>query len=112
MNTANFLALSITYLAVAAFYMTDVKRLAIVFNYHMPLEKYILPLKVIIGILLFSSCFLWITPEYKIEVGIARWLSALTFCGLTAIFLAPKTPRLFLGTIIFSFLIGGLLIVF
>lgn len=112
MNAADFLALSITYLTVAAFYTLDVKRLATVFDYDAPLKKYALLFKLVAALLLLGSCFFWVTPEYKVEVGVTRWLSALTFCGLSVVFLAPKAPRFFLATIIVSFLIGGLLIVF
>lgn len=112
MDKLSFLGLIATYIVVAIFYLSEPKRFALAFERSYFPQKQYLIFKVIAWILLLIVCAFWVGEPYGWEVGIARWLTALTLMGFVVIFLVPKKPQIFKLSLLISILMGGITIVF
>lgn len=111
MDKLTFFGLIATYLTVAIFYLSEPKRFALVFDVsYFPKNQKAL-LKVIVWALLIGVCIFWTGEPYGWEVGITRWLVALTLIGFVVIFLAPKKPKIFKATLLLAFILGGVVLV-
>lgn len=106
------LTLITTFLSVAIFYLSEIKRFKLVFPETFYPERFYLSIKIVAWIILLLSSYLWTLPDYGWEVGITRWLVGLATLGFIVIFLAPVKPKIFQITLMLSTLIGVSLLVF
>lgn len=112
MNNITTITIIATFLSVAIFYLSEIKRFKLVFAQSLYPEKFYLPIKIIAWMILLAASYLWTLPNYGWEVGITRWLVGLATFGFIIIFLAPAKPKIFQITLALAALIGVGLLVF